>query len=527
MRSVKQEVQELGRFQEIVYILFGEGAGFILQKLRLTEHLPIHKKLRAKKQSKPEPQRLRETFEKLGTVFIKFGQILAQRPDLVPEKYCEELEKLEDDVESFSWREAEEIIEKEIGKERFGDIQKEPIASASIAQVHRAKLNSGEEVVIKVRRPGIVDQVEEDLRILNFLASEAEKHLSMMKDMEVLKFVKEFSRWTREETNLEKECMNGRVFRENLSKLEKVKVPRVYPDLTTERVLVMEYVEGVKCTEKKKLEQMEVDSEEIAEAAVEAGMRQSMLHGFFHADPHPSNFLIDQEGRIIYLDFGMMGKISKKKSEKLGLMLLYMIREDIDGMVDVLEDVGRKSEGYDREAVENRVEEKVLLIKNTTIQQHSITKEMFDLFAEISNHGLHMPSNLALMGKSLVTMEGIGLTICPDFKVTEKYEEMVEDILREKNSPEKLAEDFGIDLIKNKELFTKLPSKINGQFGSDGETKIEVTAGSQNLSRPLLVATLLIGASILLMENLSTEAALVLGFIELLIGTLLILKMLK
>lgn len=458
---IRQKIADVKRFDQVLKILVENQMGYLIEKSGLSDQLPFTKRLKVKKHDKPGPERLRETLEELGSIYVKFGQILAQRPDLIPRRYCEELEKLEDNVPAFEWGKAENIIEEDVGLDSFSEVDSEPIAAASIAQVHQAKLQSGEDVVIKVKRPGIDEQVRKDLEILEFIAGEAEKHSDLAKHSDALKFVEQFSHWTKEELDLEREGLNAQIFKENLEGEENLKVPDVYPELNTKRVLVMEYVEGVKCTDTEQLKQMDIDAEEIAETAVRAGIKQSIMDGFFHADPHPSNFLLTEDSQIIYLDFGMMGKVSQKTGEKLGLLLIYLIREDVESILDCLESLGTKTEDYDREKIEDVVEEKVLILKNTSLKQTSITQEMFDLFVKISDYGLRMPSNLALLGKNLVTMEGIALTIYPDFRIQDSYEDIVKETLKDKNSPDKMLEDFSIDLIKNKELFTKLPTKIS------------------------------------------------------------------
>ena len=478
---IRDKIEDIKRFDQVLKILVENEMGFLIEKTGLSDQLPFTERIRIKKHERPGPERLRETLEELGSIYIKFGQILAQRPDLIPRRYCEELERLEDDVPAFEWSEAEKIIEEEIGLENFENIEEDPIAAASIAQVHKATLENGEEVVIKVKRPGIDEKVEQDLKILEFFTQQSEKHSRIAKNSDALKFVSQFSSWTREELDLEREGLNAQIFRENLKDEDNLKVPKVYPELNTEKVLVMEYVEGVKCTNTEKLKEMDIDAEEIAETAVRAGVKQSIIDGFFHADPHPSNFLLTEDSRIIYMDFGMMGKVSQETGEKLGLLLVYLIREDIDSIIDCLEDLGTTKPDYSRESVEEIVKEKVLILKNTSLKQTSITKEMFDLFVQISDEGLQMPSNLALLGKNLVTMEGIALTIYPDFRIQDSYEDVVKETLKEKNSPDKLAEDFTIDLIKNKELFTKLPTKLNNKLDSADDREINITQESQNI----------------------------------------------
>lgn len=512
MRHPKQEIKDFQRFREILTILTEEGFRFILDELNVASHVPLKKRVTNRKRE-TRPERLRETIEELGTTYIKFGQILAERPDMIPKRYAEELKKLQDSVPSFSSEKARQIVKKETGMEDVESFEDEPLAAASIAQVHRGKLESGEEVIFKIRRPGVKEQVEKDLDILNYLAELGEKHSDRIKGMDVIRFVNEFSEWTRQELDMEKECLNAQIFSENMQREDNIYIPEVYPEMTTEKVLVMEYVEGVKCTEAERIKEMDIDEKDIAQTAIRAGIRQSIIDGFFHADPHPSNFLISEDGEIIYLDFGMMGKVSDETGEKMGLMLLYLIREDIDGIMDCLTDLGRKTDDFDREAARQKVNEKVLLLKNTSLKQHSITKELFNLFVELSDEGLHMPSNLALMGKSLVTMEGIGLTIYPDFRITDEYEDMVKDVLMKNNSPEELTQDLAVDLIKNKDLFRKLPSKINKKLEDTKGQTINVETSSPDID--LLPTSLILTSAGLIAASVYNRIFLYIGLAEL------------
>ena len=490
---IQEKISDVKRFNQVLKILVENEMGYLIERTGLSDHLPFTKQLKIKRHDKPGPERLRETLEELGSIYVKFGQILAQRPDLLPKRYTEELEKLEENVPAFEWSEAEKIIEEDVGLDSFREVDEEPLAAASIAQVHRATLENGEEVVIKVKRPRIDEQVRKDLEILKFFTKKAEKHSKVAKHSDALKFVEQFAQWTEDELDLQREGLNAQIFKENLEEEENLHVPEIYPELNTERVLVMEYVEGVKCTETEKLKEMDIAVEEIAETAVRAGIKQSIIDGFFHADPHPSNFLLTEDSEIIYLDFGMMGKVSQDTGEKLGLMLLYLIREDVDSIIGCLESLGTTTEAYDREKVEDVVQEKVLVLKNTSLKQTSITQEMFDLFVKISDYDLKMPSNLALLGKNLVTMEGIALTIYPDFRIQDSYEDIIQDTLKEKNRPEDLAEDLSIDLIKNKDLITKLPTKLNNKLENSGKT-VNITEESSEIET--LPAGLMISSGI-------------------------------
>ncbi len=507
MNPIKKEIEDLERFEEIVGILSRQGFGFFLGKLGIT---------RKHRKKKPSPERLRETIEELGPTFVKFGQIMGERPDIVPEKYIEELQKLQDDAPRFDSGTAMEIVEEEIGTEEFERIEDEPIAAASLAQVHRARLDSGEDVIIKIRRPGIKDQIEKDLEILRYLSNQAEKHFESMHDIRIGKLVQEFSTWTRNELDFEREASNAQIFKNNLRDEEKLEVPEVYPDLTTEKVLVMEYVDGIKCTETEKMKELDIDTEELAETTIRAGFRQVVMDGFFHADPHPSNFLLKGDGTIVYLDFGMMGQISKKYRDKIDLFFIYALNEDSEKVLDILTDIGWTEDDADLEIIEEKIDEKVLRIKNSKIKQASISQEFLDLFFYAGRHGLHLPLSFTLMGKNLLTLEGIGLTLCPDFRPTEEYQEVGEELLREKNSPEKLADEAFLDMMANKDLiarpassFRELVSREQKEDGSATETTIEIK---------LLPAALILSSALLFMASYFRTELLYIGLFELILG---------
>lgn len=512
MGVIEREIGDVKRFDEILKILAEAEMGLIAHKLNLSHRLPGLKKFRTSK-GKPAPERVREAFEELGPTFIKFGQIMAQRPDILPREYANELEKLEDEVPPFASDRAKQIIDEEVGLENFQNVNDEPIAAASIAQVHEGRLQNGEKVAIKVRRPGIKEQVEQDLDILYFLARRGEKHVKKLRDVRAHKVVEEFARWTREEMNLERERRNADILRENLKDEEKIKIPEIHMDLTTEKVLTMEYIEGVKSNNEEALKDLDVNKEELAKTAIRAGLKQIVRDGFFHADPHPSNFLVDEDGNLVYLDFGMMGKLTKDKRKYLGLLLIHAIKEDVDAALEDIKHIGTIQEDADLEGLKEEIEKKVLLIRNTTLKEHNITGQLLDITIIATEKGVYIPTSFIIMGKSLVTMEGIGLRLYPDFQLTEEFKPTVKKLLREQYSPEKMLENFSIDMMKNSELIEKLPSKLN-QLAAQKEQEITVVNETQGSAQINLVAALIIASSILIFQALPPDLALIIGLLE-------------
>lgn len=515
MKDPRKELQDIERFEEILSIVAEEGFYHVLESSNLAKHVPISKKISSRQKS--GAARLEETVERLGTTFIKFGQIMSERPDIVPEKYIEELENLQDSVGEFSHEKAKTIVNEEIGLDSFQEFEDDPIASASIAQVHKAKLKSGEDVIVKIRRPGIKKDVKEDLEILEYLARKAEQHSEKMAQLRVSQIVKQFSKWTRRELDFLNEASNARTFRKNLENEEKLKVPKVYSELTTERVLTMEYVEGVKVTNTEALEKMNIETEDLARTTIRSGFKQVVRDGFFHADPHPSNFLIQEDGGIVYLDFGMMGRISKEYRDKIDLLFLYTMREEGSKAVEILQDIGWTEEDTDIKAIEMKMNEKVMKIQNSTIEETQISEEFLDMFIFAGERGLHIPLEFTLMAKNLLTLEGIGLTVCPNFTPMDEYEEMGKKMLKEKNKPKDVAESAFLDMMANKDMienpFSTLRDSVNNDGGGSGSTKVE------NSFQFNFVPTFLILTSGLLMAaSIFDRDLLYIGLGELLLG---------
>lgn len=522
MKSLESRVENAKRMDEILSILSRQGFGWMVEKMELKHRLPFSH--RVKKTPKPAPERLRETFEQLGPTFIKFGQILAQRPDIVPEEYIEELEKLEDSVPEFDPEISRRTIKNEIGpiEENFSSFEDEPMAAASIAQVHRATLENGDEVIIKVRRPDIEDEVKQDLEIMKALAERAEKHSDELRDFQLHSAVKEFASWTREELDLTKEMKNAQIFQNNMSDQENVKIPDVYPQYTTKKVLVMERVDGVECTEYEKLKELDIDREELAETVIESTLRQIIGDGFFHADPHPSNFMVDGQD-LIYIDFGMMGKLTREERKQIGVMLLRAASEDVEGVMDSLKRIGNVREDAELEKLKDHIQEKLLVIRNSTLEENSISAEVFDLLVKATRHGVIIPTSFVLMGKALVTMEGVGLTVYPEFQIKTKYKKTVRDVLYSEYGGQETVDRFAADALEHSDLLTNLPSKLD-EMTQQKETHIEVKNEGQDSFRTVVGAALLISSGLLMAQVMPEDYLFIVAVLELAIAGMLIVR---
>ena len=509
-------IKKAERTKEITGILFKEELGYILDKLDLTHHLPVHKRLRAKRHSKPAPERLRETIEELGPVYIKFGQILSERPDIIPEKYCRELEKLQDSAPSFSHAKARKIVDEEIGLENIDHLEKEPIAAASIAQVHRGKLKTGEEVAVKIKRPGIQKEIETDLDIITSLASKADKLLSIGGNF-IQKEAREFARWTKEETDFKNEKRNIKAFKQNMEGEENIRVPEVYEEFCTDKVLTMEYIDAVKCDEVEKIKDMDIDEKEIAEAGIRATLKQILRDGLLHADPHPSNFMVDRDGNLVYLDFGMMTRLTEETRRELGMMMLQISEEDVDGLMKTIEKLSHVEDDADLEKLRDETEHELMKLRNTTIKENSVSRTLIKMTKTAAENGVYLPTKVTLIGKGILTMEGIGMKIYPEFQVQNQYEETVEKMLLQQNKPQDMLKDFTYNLIQNQEVITKLPEKLNQNLEPGIEGK-HVHEADFDLEIPWMPIILVASSTLIIAGSAIEQKLLYIGLAELLIG---------
>ncbi|MBC5793134.1 MAG: AarF/ABC1/UbiB kinase family protein [Nanohaloarchaea archaeon] len=512
-------IEEMERFEHILKVLAEEGFGSALDRMDLMHHVPVARKM-STRQKKPGPERLRETFEELGPAFIKFGQIMSERPDLIPEKYTEELEKLEDSAPKVDYEEIEKIVGDEIGLEKFDRFENEPIASASIAQVHKAVLD-GKEVAVKVRRPDIQERMDEDLRIIRYLATKADKQLDIGGNM-LKKEAEEFARWTRDELDFEKEARNLERFQKNLEDEEKIFVPDVYTDISTRKVLVMEYVDALKCDNTEAMQDLDVDQKEIARTGLRSFLKQLLRDGFIHVDPHPSNFMVKDTGELVYLDFGMMADISPSMQKDIGMLMIHTYNEDVDRFMNTITAMSTVEEDADLESLRKEVERMVIDLRDAKLEETSISTSLMHIAKTAADKGVYLPTRFVLIGKGLVTMEGIGLKIYPDFEFNDEYQRIVEEQLAENTAnPSEISKSLAFNLVENKDLVTDLPGKLNRaleQAGKPDRVKVE------SQTPDLVVPSLIVGSAIVLSSSMKNRMAVGLGILGLGYASLLYMK---
>ena len=459
-------IRHLHRYREIVTCLVRNGFGFVVEELGLFGMLSLPKKLFTPPRPEEEKAigiRVRRVLEELGPTFIKLGQMLSTRPDLLPDYIIRELNQLQDQVPPFSWDEVQEIIGAELGgqvEELFASFSREPLAAASIGQVHRARLKTGEEVVVKVQRPRIGTVIETDLEILADLAALAEARLEVARYYRLRDIVEEFSRSLKGELNYLLEARNGERFAAHYAREGKVAVPGVFWDYTTRRVITLEYLQGVKITDSEALVQAGFEPERLVSRLLEVYLHQVLEVGFFHGDPHPGNILVLPGGALAFTDFGLMGRLSDSLRREFISLLVAVIGRNPRGIVKSIVRIGRVGDDFDREGLQRDVEELLEKYLDLPLEEISLGEALYDFFRLGYRHRIRLPADLAILGKAFLTLEGVAEKLAPGVSATSMLLPFRSRLLAARFAPRDLAGSFWQHLSEYGELFFDLPREL-------------------------------------------------------------------
>ena len=399
--------RNLRRLREIAGVLVGHGFGHLSERsgiARLARFGPGRRLL-----GEPDEQialltweeRIRLMCESLGPTFVKLGQMAATRPDLVPMSLVLELRKLQDDVPAVPFDLVRAVIEAELGQslaEAFEYFDETPIAAASIAQVHRARLPGGAEVAVKVQRPGLDERIRTDLELLQLIAEQVEANAPETRQFRPAAAVEEFARSLRRETDFANELRNIERFRKLVAGNPLVHVLATYPAFSTRRVLTMELIKGAKVTDKAKLTEWQVDNRQIADAGVALVIESIFEHGFFHADPHPGNFFVLPDGRLALIDFGMMGSLDRDRIDDLLGFLVAILLGDTEMMVTQFVDLGLIDDTVDVRGLRNEIHEILQSYGDLNLAQLDIAVFIQDVFESVVRYNVQMPADLLLIG---------------------------------------------------------------------------------------------------------------------------------
>jgi ubiquinone biosynthesis protein len=438
----RRRLAEIARVRRITEVLARNGLGFMVDQLALGRLLPRFMRQRTIRADvaasrRTVPERLRHTLEELGPTYIKVGQFLSGRADLLPRAYIEELAKLLDAAPPVPAEEIRELIEDEMGapvEELFATFDDEPIASASIGQVHRATLSDGQLIVVKVQRPSIEDEVEADLDLLLRQARFLERRSETMRDYNVCAISEELARSIREEMDYQIEGRNAERLRTNLSSDPRYVVPRVYWNLTSKRIITLEYLDGIKFNEMDRLVEAKYVLSSIAQVALEGYLKQIFVDGFYHADPHPANLMVVGQ-QIGFVDFGNAGHLTPGQKELLGDMFLQMLDEDPGGIARTVIKMGATRGRPSIEDMERDLQRLLVRYWGIALENLPVGEMVAEIFTTAYQHKVYLPSDLALLARTIITMEGTGRMLDPEFVLVEAVRPFAMRLVRERLSP--------------------------------------------------------------------------------------------
>ena len=509
--SLKPE--RLKRYKDVVALLIKYGRSDLVQQNDLEMGGGPGEALATT--TEPEAEELASDLEKLGPTFIKLGQLLSTRGDLLPEPYIEALARLQDQIEPFSFDEVEQIVSTELGariSKLFAEFDREPAAAASLAQVHRARMRDGRMVVVKVQRPGVRETIVKDLEALEEITEFIDAHTETGKRYEFSNMLGELRQSLLRELDFKTEAGNLRRLRSSLREFERILIPEPIEDFTTSRVLTMDYIAGKKITILSPLRMMELDGPGLSEELFRAYLKQILVDGFFHADPHPGNVFITDDDRIAILDLGMVGHISGSFQENLLRLLLAISEGRGDEAADVSMKMGEPKPNFDKRDFEHRVANLVAQHSDATLDQIDAGHVVLEITRISADCWFRLPAEFTLIAKALLNLDRVVYTLFPDFDPNAIIRDEATGILTRRIVKSIEPGTVLTRVIEVKEFVERLPNRVNKILDAIGnnELKIGVDAidervvldGLQKVANRitlgLVLASLIIGAALMM-----------------------------
>lgn len=466
------------------------------------------------------PEELVEDLKQMGPTYIKLGQLLSTRPDLLPDRYLEALSDLQDEAEPIPQDQVREIIEKELGtsiSKAFEEFDHQPMASASIGQVHKATLRSGKRVVVKVQRPGIRKEFLQDLETLDEIANWAVEHTDTAQKFALDDLIEDLAGILTNELDYEKEARNLIRIHDNLKSYKNLAVPLPVSDYSTSRILTMELVEGQKVVSLSPVKQIEMDAGDLADEFVEAYLHQVMVDGFVHADPHPGNIHLTKEYKLALLDLGMVARISSKNREYLLRFMTALGKNNGEKVADILIEMSNTRENADIDKFQKTVTQMVMQSQQATAKEMKIGRLLIRMNQSAAQNGIHIPTEINILGKVLLNLDQIISKLAPDFDMRDAIRRHVWKLMENKMREEIKPENFLSVLVESKKLAEHLPERLNKitEKMADNEYRLKIDAIDEKrltegfhkvanrITLGLIIAATIIGAAMLM--NIETE----------------------
>ena len=513
-----KELEKIKRIKKLADVLMKYGFEEILSRSELEKRLP--KRIVGRNRGKIKDiksrtiyERVRMALEEMGPAYVKFGQMLSNRNDILPEEMISELQKLQDKVEiqevDIRKKLAEEL--NIIPEEYFQSIDEEPMASASIGQVFRAVLKNGEKVVLKIRRDNIDNVVETDLIIMKDMAKFLEKYDVNAKNINLLYIVETFENMLKKELSLTNERKNMERFENNFKGNEHLHVPVVYKELSNNRILCMEFIEGIKITDKEKIEKTGFNPKEIASLGLELYIKQVMKYGFFHADPHPGNIFLGKDGKLIFIDFGAMGTLYPYEIELLEELTLNFLQKDVKKMIATIKELALDYNISDEKRLERGFYDILSMVDGTSLEEINLTEIMERVKTLLSQNQVLLSEDVYLLVKGIGQIEGIGRHLNPQLNIMQEIGKNAQEIMVKRMSPKYILEKGMGKVGEFSENWLTLPSDLKRLLEKIQNNELKhrhELVGFENFQKiaerlvmGLVLSSLIIGSSILVLAN--------------------------
>lgn len=499
------------RVNEIYQVLKDYDFGYLIEENTFFKKFPLLKTRKEVKTPKDTPSsvRIRKVMEELGPAYIKLGQLMSTRPDLVGLKLAKELEKLRDDTPAVPFEEIKEVIEKELGKpidEIYKTIDTKPIGSASIGQVYKAKLLNGDDVALKVQKPHIHRLIESDLTIMEFLTDKINRYIHQTQIYNLPELVSEFKRSIMQEIDYEHEVRNMEILSYNFKNSSHIHIPTVYKEYCSKKVITMELIKGIEVSELFESENKNYDKKIIAKRGVNSYFKQVLLDGFYHADPHSGNIFILENNTVCYIDMGMMGTLTDKFKEELAELLMMLLGGNSENILNQLVYM----EIITREQKTKELEEDVadLINQYYGAELENMNGLIEKLLHIMIQHNVKFPREFALIGRGISLIEDIGKKLDPNFNASKELKKLSKRILLHKYEPQRLMSLTSNYMLELEHLTKNLPDRINNTLHKfeQGEIEIklvheEIDNMTNRLSISLILSALIIGSSLTIVSD--------------------------
>jgi ubiquinone biosynthesis protein len=511
---MKLSPNHLKRYKEIAQLFWKYGRSDLVQQMAIEDALGSEKP-QPVSEGQAIPEQLADDLEAMGPTYVKLGQVLSGRPDLLPEPYLKALARLQDKVKPFSFAEVEEIVMTELGvriSKAFSRFDPEPIAAASLGQVHSAALRDGRMVVVKVQRPNIAKPIAEDFEVLTEIAEFMDAHTELGKRHRFLNILEEFRITIQQELNYEREAQNLIALGNNLKEFELIQVPQPVADYSTRRVLTMDYVQGLKITALGPLARLEMKGAPLAEELFKAYLKQVLVDGLFHADPHPGNVFMTDDERIALLDLGMVGRVTPGMQENLLKVLLAISEGNSEQVAEIVIDISQTADDFDETEFRRRIGQLITLRQDQGLQNLNVGKSLLAVTKNAADNSLYVPSELTLLGKTLLQLDEVGKILDPTFDPNASIRRNVTELMTRRMRKQATQGNALSSLLEMKDFITGLPSRVNRFMDTVTNSELEVKVraldaktvmeGLQKIANRItagiILAALIMGASTLM-----------------------------